>query len=73
VSGEHAVIVTILWDSFSKIWAVRTAPWSTASRSQALLQNDVVELGKYKQRKRGCGGQAKAADFEKDHGAAPAQ
>ncbi len=36
VSGEHAVIVTILNDSFMKTWAAPTAPWSTATRSRSI-------------------------------------
>jgi pSer/pThr/pTyr-binding forkhead associated (FHA) protein len=36
VSGEHAVAVTILSDSFLRIWAAPTARWSTASRSPSI-------------------------------------
>jgi hypothetical protein len=58
VSGEHAVIVTILQDSFLE---------DLGSKKHFLQNNDIIELGKYKLKyvNEAVAGQAKAADFEK--------
>src|SRR5512139_851427 len=68
VSGEHAVIVTILNDSFLEDLGSTngTLVNGQAIKKHFLQNNDVIELGKYKLKYvQEQTGQAKAADFEK--------
>jgi hypothetical protein len=69
VSGEHAVIVTILQDSFLEdLGSTNGTVVNGQPIKKHFLQNsDVVELGKYKLKyvNEAPAGQAKAADFEK--------
>src|SRR5438309_531859 len=69
VSGEHAVIVTILQDSFLEDLGSTngTVVNGQPIKKHFLQNNDIIELGKYKLRyvNEAVVGQAKAADFEK--------
>jgi pSer/pThr/pTyr-binding forkhead associated (FHA) protein len=68
VSGEHAVIVTILNDSFLEDLGSTNGTLVNGQpvKKHFLQNNDVVELGKYKLKYVAeSTGQAKAADFEK--------
>jgi hypothetical protein len=69
VSGEHAVIVTILQDSFLEdLGSTNGTVVNGQPIKKHFLQNsDIVELGKYKLKyvNEAAAGQAKAADFEK--------
>src|SRR5712691_10407133 len=69
VSGEHAVIVTILQDSFLEDLGSTngTVVNGQPIKKHFLQSNDIVELGKYKLKyvNEAPAGQAKAADFEK--------
>jgi pSer/pThr/pTyr-binding forkhead associated (FHA) protein len=69
VSGEHAVIVTILQDSFLEDLGSTngTVVNGQPVKKHFLQSNDVIELGKYKLKyvNEAAPGQAKAADFEK--------
>jgi hypothetical protein len=69
VSGEHAVIVTILQDSFLEDLGSTngTIVNSQPIKKHFLQNNDVIELGKYKLKylNEAPATQAKAADFEK--------
>jgi len=69
VSGEHAVIVTILQDSFLEdLGSTNGTVVNGQPIKKHFLQNsDIVELGKYKLKyvNEAPAGQAKAADFEK--------
>ncbi len=69
VSGEHAVIVTILQDSFLEdLGSTNGTVVNGQPIKKHFLQNsDIIELGKYKLRyvNEAVAGQAKAADFEK--------
>jgi pSer/pThr/pTyr-binding forkhead associated (FHA) protein len=69
VSGEHAVIVTILQDSFLEDLGSTngTVVNGQPVKKHFLQNNDVVELGKYKLKyvNEAPAGHARAADFEK--------
>jgi len=69
VSGEHAVIVTILQDSFLEDLGSTngTVVNGQSVKKHFLQNNDVIELGKYKLKyvNETAAGVAKAADFEK--------
>ncbi len=69
VSGEHAVIVTILQDSFLEDLGSTngTVVNGQPVKKHFLQNNDVIELGKYKLKyvNEAVAGQGKAADFEK--------
>jgi pSer/pThr/pTyr-binding forkhead associated (FHA) protein len=69
VSGEHAVIVTILADSFLEDLGSTngTCVNGKTVKKHFLQNNDVIELGKYKLKyiSEALPGAAKAADFEK--------
>jgi pSer/pThr/pTyr-binding forkhead associated (FHA) protein len=69
VSGEHAVIVTILQDSFLEDLGSTngTVVNGQPVKKHFLQNNDIVELGKYKLKyvNEAPAGQAKVADFEK--------
>ena len=69
VSGEHAVIVTILEDSFLEDLGSTngTVVNGQPIKKHFLQNNDVIELGKYKLKyvAEASTGQAQAADFEK--------
>src|SRR5882757_10082570 len=70
VSGEHAVIVTILNDSFLEDLGSTngTVVNGNAIKKHFLQNNDIVELGKYKLKFVGeaaAAGGAEKADFEK--------
>jgi pSer/pThr/pTyr-binding forkhead associated (FHA) protein len=69
VSGEHAVIVTILQDSFLEDLGSTngTIVNSQPIKKHFLQNNDVIELGKYKLKyiNEAPASQTKAADFEK--------
>ncbi|MBI2315948.1 MAG: FHA domain-containing protein [Betaproteobacteria bacterium] len=68
VSGEHAVIVTILNDSFLEDLGSTNGTLVNGQpvKKHFLQNNDVVELGKYKLKYLAeATGPAKAADFEK--------
>jgi FHA domain-containing protein len=69
VSGEHAVIVTILQDSFLEDLGSTngTVVNGQPIKKHFLQNNDIVELGKYKLKyvNEAVAGQVKAADFEK--------
>ena len=69
VSGEHALIVTILNDSFLEDLGSTngTLVNGTPIKKHILLNNDVIEIGKYKLKyvSEQPGGQASVADFEK--------
>ena len=69
VSGEHAVIVTILADSFLEDLGSTngTCVNGKTVKKHFLQNNDVIELGKYKLKyiSESVPGAAKAADFEK--------
>jgi predicted component of type VI protein secretion system len=69
VSGEHAVIVTILADSFLEDLGSTNGTFVNGKtvKKHFLQSNDVIELGKYKLKyiSEAVAGAAKAADFEK--------
>ncbi len=68
VSGEHAVVVTILADSFLEDLGSTNGTLVNGQqvKKHFLQNNDVIELGKYKLKFVADGPvQAKAADFEK--------
>src|SRR5260221_11288892 len=69
VSGEHAVIVTILQDScLEDLGSTNGTVVNGQPIKKHFLQNsDIIELGKYKLKyvNEAVAGQAKAADFEK--------
>jgi pSer/pThr/pTyr-binding forkhead associated (FHA) protein len=69
VSGEHAVIVTILQDSFLEDLGSTNGTIVNAQpiKKHFLQNNDVIELGKYKLKylNEAPAAHAKAADFEK--------
>jgi pSer/pThr/pTyr-binding forkhead associated (FHA) protein len=69
VSGEHAVIVTILEDSFLEDLGSTngTVVNGQPIKKHFLQNNDIIELGKYKLKyvSEASAGQAQAADFEK--------
>jgi pSer/pThr/pTyr-binding forkhead associated (FHA) protein len=69
VSGEHAVIVTILEDSFLEDLGSTngTVVNGQPIKKHFLQNNDVIELGKYKLKyiAEASAGQAQVADFEK--------
>jgi pSer/pThr/pTyr-binding forkhead associated (FHA) protein len=69
VSGEHAVIVTILQDSFLEDLGSTngTVVNGQSIKKHFLQNNDIIELGKYKLKyvNETSAGMAKAADFEK--------
>jgi pSer/pThr/pTyr-binding forkhead associated (FHA) protein len=69
VSGEHAVIVTILEDSFLEDLGSTNGTIVNGQpiKKHFLQNNDIIELGKYKLKyvNEAPVGQAKAADFEK--------
>ena len=69
VSGEHAVIVTILQDSFLEDLGSTngTVVNGQPIKKHFLQNNDIIELGKYKLKyvNEAPVGQAKTADFEK--------
>jgi pSer/pThr/pTyr-binding forkhead associated (FHA) protein len=69
VSGEHAVIVTILQDSFLEDLGSTNGTLVNGQpvKKHFLQNNDVVELGKYKLKyiNEAPAGQAKTADFER--------
>src|SRR5580765_5441061 len=69
VSGEHAVIVTILQDSFLEDLGSTngTVVNGQPVKKHFLQNNDIVELGKYKLKyvNEAPAGQAKAADIER--------
>src|SRR4249920_2011218 len=69
VSGEHAVIVTILQDSFLEDLGSTngTVVNGQSIKKHFLQNNDIIELGKYKLKyvNESTAGVAKAADFEK--------
>jgi pSer/pThr/pTyr-binding forkhead associated (FHA) protein len=69
VSGEHAVIVTILQDSFLEDLGSTngTVVNGQSIKKHFLQNNDIIELGKYKLKyvNETTAGVAKAADFEK--------
>src|SRR2546429_2457923 len=75
VSGEHAVIVTILQDSFLEDLGSTngTVVNGQPIKKHFLQNNDIIELGKYKLRyvNEAVAGEAKAADFEKTMGLRP--
>jgi pSer/pThr/pTyr-binding forkhead associated (FHA) protein len=83
VSGEHAVIVTILNDSFLEDLGSTngTVVNGNAIKKHFLQNNDIVELGKYKLKfvgeavpaAAGAGGGAEKADFEKTMVLRPSQ
>src|SRR5258708_26333307 len=76
VSGEHAVIVTILQDSFLEDLGSTngTVVNGQPVKKHFLQNNDIIELGKYKLKyvNEAPAPQAKAADFEKTMGLRPA-
>src|SRR5256885_2421216 len=67
VSGEHAVIVTILQDSFLEDLGSTngTVVNGQPIKKHFLQNNDIIELGKYKLKyvNEAVAGQTKAADF----------
>ncbi len=70
VSGEHAVIVTILNDSFLEDLGSTNGTLVNGNpvKKHILQSNDVVEIGKYKLKfvsEAPTGGQSAPADFEK--------
>src|ERR1700741_4130595 len=69
VSGEHALIVTILNDSFLEDLGSTNGTLVNGNpiKKHILLNNDVIEIGKYKLKyvSEQPGGQASVADFEK--------
>ena len=68
VSGEHAVVVSILNDSFLEDLGSTNGTLVNGQqiKKHFLQNNDVIELGKYKLKYlHEQMGQAKAADFEK--------
>ena len=69
VSGEHAVIVTILNDSFLEDLGSTNGTLVNGNpvKKHILQSNDVIEIGKYKLKyvSEAPGGQASVADFEK--------
>jgi FHA domain len=69
VSGEHAVIVTVLADSFLEDLGSTNGTFVNGKtvKKHFLQGNDVIELGKYKLKyvSEALPGAAKAADFEK--------
>ncbi|MFH1604541.1 MAG: FHA domain-containing protein [Pseudomonadota bacterium] len=69
VSGEHAVIVTILADSFLEDLGSTNGTFVNGKtvKKHFLQNNDVIELGKYKLKyiSEALAGATKAADFEK--------
>src|SRR5437870_13703435 len=68
VSGEHAVIVTILQDSFLEDHGStnRTVANEQPIKKHFLQNSDIIELGKHKLKyeNEAVAGQAKAADSE---------
>src|SRR5260221_5401469 len=70
VSGEHAVIVTILQDSFLEdLGSTNGTVVNGQPIKKHFLQNsDIIELGKYKLQyvNEAPAGQVKTADFEKN-------
>src|SRR2546421_9684872 len=75
VSGEHAVIVTILQDSFLEDLGSTngTVVNGQPIKKHFLQNNDIIELGKYKLKyvNEAVAGETKAADFEKTKGLLP--
>src|ERR1044071_8549428 len=69
ISGAHAMIMTILTDSFLEDLGSTNGTLVNGQpiKKHFLQNNDVVELGKYKLKyvNEAVAGQAKAADFEK--------
>src|SRR3970040_625782 len=69
VSGEHAVIVTILADSFLEDLGSTNGTFVNGRtvKKHLLQNNDVIEIGKYKLKymSEALPGATKAADFEK--------
>src|SRR5688572_8040254 len=69
VSGEHALIVTILNDSFLEDLGSTNGTLVNGNpiKKHILLNNDVIEIGKYKLKyvTEQPAGQASVADFEK--------
>ena len=69
VSGEHALIVTILKDSFLEDLGSTNGTLVNGNpiKKHILQNNDVVEIGKYKLKyeSESPGGQSSVADFEK--------
>src|SRR5262249_39966243 len=69
VSGEHALIVTILNDSFLEDLGSTNGTLVNGNpiKKHILLNNDVIEIGKYKLKyvSEQPGGQASVSDFEK--------
>ena len=69
VSGEHALIVTILNDSFLEDLGSTNGTLVNGNpvKKHILQTNDVIEIGKYKLKyvNEGGAGQATVADFEK--------
>ena len=69
VSGEHALIVTILNDSFLEDLGSTNGTLVNGNpvKKHILQSNDVIEIGKYKLKyvSEAPGGQASVADFEK--------
>jgi predicted component of type VI protein secretion system len=69
VSGEHALIVTILNDSFMEDLGSTNGTLVNGNpvKKHILQNNDVIEIGKYKLKyvSEAPGGQASVADFEK--------
>src|SRR5215212_5537403 len=69
VSGEHALIVTILNDSFLEDLGSTNGTLVNGNpiKKHILLNNDVIEIGKYKLKyvSEQPSGQASVADFEK--------
>jgi predicted component of type VI protein secretion system len=69
VSGEHAVIVTVLADSFLEDLGSTNGTFVNGKtvKKHFLQNNDVIELGKYKLKyiSEAVAGAAKAVDFEK--------
>src|SRR3990170_2753762 len=68
VSGEHAVVVSILNDSFLEDLGSTNGTLVNGQqiKKHFLQNNDIIELGKYKLKYlHEQTGQAKAADFEK--------
>ena len=76
VSGEHAVIVTILNDSFLEDLGSTNGTLVNGQpvKKHFLQNNDVIELGKYKLKyvTEATAAQAQSGRFREDHGAARA-
>ena len=78
MSGEHAVIVTILNDSFLEDLGSTNGTMVNGKpiKKHFLQNNDVIELGKYKLKYVGeaaAPGRRRQGGLREDHGAAPAQ